>query len=369
MKAIYLKQIPLVAMALAASSSNVKAQRLYIGTGSNLVAKGPVSIVLQDAGLSNDGICTTDSSTFLFSGNTVTSPLLSGNNPVGFYNLTINKPGGELMANQTLSVAGALAMQNGHLLLNNDANVNLVGAGQITGENEQSNIIANSGSAVIVKPNLVAPQALNPGNIGLELTSNATLGPTTISRLDNPQMTASGAVSIKRYFVVFTNNYHGWDATIKMYYLDTLLNGNAAANLTVWLPSDATSQWIPSGKDSNSLTGKWVALGHIDHFVQLTLGGNGATPAAMSIDTAASVQPQLFPNPAHDQFTLSVTSPGEKDDLIGLYDQDGHLLQEKPVHLATGPNNITWNIGAYTTGIYTLQSATNSFKSIRFIRK
>lgn len=367
MKAIYTQRIVILTMAILTLSLGSEAQGLYIGNGADIVAKGPASLVLKDAGLINNGSFAADSSMTLFTGNTASGLLIDGSSTDSFYNLAIDKPGGQMLVNQTICVGGELDMRNGNLSLANNSNLRLVGAGHINGERDRSYIMCSSGSAVIIRLNLAAPQALNPGNIGLELTSNANLGLTTISRLDNPQVLQNGAQSIRRYFVIFSTNNRGLNASIRMYYLDTLLNGNAASGLNVWLPSDTVSEWVPSGRDSSSQTGKWVALGHIDDFSQLTLGDSSVVVPQTA--SPAAIQWQLYPNPVHNQITLVLISQVEKDEVIGLYDQSGHPLQRKALHLHPGQNSLSWNVSPYVTGIYYLEPESKSFKGVPFIKK
>ena len=97
------------------------------------------------------------------------------------------------------------SMIMGNLQLNS-YNINLKTTGKIIGETPISCIRGASGGTITAVAKLIAPQAANPGNIGVELTSGATLGATVITRGHLPQSFADGGLGIQRHFTITPTN-------------------------------------------------------------------------------------------------------------------------------------------------------------------
>ena len=362
------------------------AQSLHISSGARLVASGPVRIGLTDIAFTNDGSFTPGNSTVQITG--ARNALIGGTSTTTFSNLTINKANNSAQLQNDIHVTGVLLMSRGNLLLNNH-NIDLDLTGTLAGEVNNRSILANTGGSVIAHfNNSNPPNAFNPGNLGLEITSSSDLGGGTVTRSHLADVLAGSAVGIHRRYDVFITSSHnsGLDSRLRFFYLDGELNGNTENNLALWEQSAPGNPYLSFGKDSNNVTANWVVKNHIDHLDHFTLGPNqlpGAAAAGKHTqsgaisqlddteETAAIVATKLkvYPNPAQDHFTLDLFAPLAKEVRVGLYDQSGHLLQVKQVHCIAGTNSLSWNISSYTAGIYYLSINGKAMSDLKIIKK
>jgi len=383
---ITLLQAIIAILCISADLSAQSPAGLSIGTGSSLIMNGPAFLVLSNAGFTNNGTFIAGSSHVLFTGSPGVVAGIGGNTPSSFYHLTLNNTSqGTLMLDQSISVTGNLSMQTGNLSLNGH-DLDLSSSGQIIGENEQSHIYDYSpapGSVTITRK-LYSPQAVNPGNIGIEITSSAGLGSTRIIRHFDPQPLLGGGTSIARWFTVSPANNRGLNASARIHYLDAeVKNGNTAPFLDVWTGSDLMDAWLETGGNSSDPAQHWVQLEGIGHFNRLTLantqgmidsGGTtmrsspqqqNAVSRNMDSPETAILTAGAYPNPTHNNVVLLLTNAGQEDALIGLYDQSGRPLQRRMVHLYKGSNTISWNLDGYPAGVYLLVSGNRKFKIVK----
>jgi hypothetical protein len=76
-------------------------------------------------------------------------------------------------------------------------------AASIVGENERNRIIGPNGGVIKMTVILKAPLAVNPGNLGITITSPANLGSVTIQRGHKPVTGLSNnGVGIGRYYML-----------------------------------------------------------------------------------------------------------------------------------------------------------------------
>jgi hypothetical protein len=368
---------------MALLPAGLTAQGLIINTGGLLVMNGPARLVMNDIPFTNNGSFWADSSTVLFTGvQPVNYCFIQGSAPSSFYNLAIDRSGplNSIMLFQSIAVSGELGMRNGNMDLR-DNSLTLTGNGRIMGEHDGSYITNSSTGLIIVMRKLFAPQAVNPGNIGLELTSSANLGSTMITRRSGPQTLSNGATGISRWFTVSPAHNFELDASIRVFYLDSELASNSESGLNIWTGSDIAASWLMAGKDSSNTTDNWVKLSGIDHFNRITLGGSGAVDmrtkpsplhsnaAGLNADEApVKGKVLLYPNPSKDRFTLSLGSDREKDGVIGLYDAYRHLLQRRAIHLFAGQNTLAWDLTGYAAGVYYLVSENKDFMPIKLVK-
>src|SRR5436190_282866 len=98
----------LVFMILTGIPCLLPAQVVNISTGLQVVAKGTISLVINQGGLKNDGTFIPGNSTVFFDGAATTA--ISGSQPVNFYNVTF-KGSGNKVNNGGASVIGTLAVE------------------------------------------------------------------------------------------------------------------------------------------------------------------------------------------------------------------------------------------------------------------
>ncbi len=330
----------------------LRSQELRLSAGVQLVATGAPNLVLNNISLINDGGFTADSSTVIFrsdagvriGGNTFSGARIGGNSPLSFYNLTVGGSSGDLRLANNIAVAGHVTMDSGNLQLNH-YRLDLGGTGSIWGERALSCITGLDGGTITVTASLAAPQSINPGNIGVELSSPENLGLTVITRGHTPQTNADGTTGIQRYFDFVPSTNAHLHATLRFFYLDGELGASNKNELAVFSNTAGQSGWISRGKDAADIIANSVTKSNIDELHRFTL----ATEFPKTAEKAAA---QVFPNPAGDKFTLVFFSALQKDAFISLYDAAGNQLELRKTHCQPGTNTIEWPIGRYAAGVY-----------------
>lgn len=311
------------------------AQGIVIGRGANMVMTDEIKLVLQDASFVNYGRFAAGKSTVLFtSQHSLEKAIIGGHAPIAFHNLSINRPAGLVLLENELSISGVLAMQGGNLELNRH-NINLGRTGSISGENLRSYITGTKGGTISVLVDLRSPNAINPGNIGVALTSTADLGTTLITRGHVQQ----GEQSIYRYYDIKPAINTSADINLRFHYLDAEMGANNKSELVVW--SNAGNTWTAEGKDN--ITANSIEKNNVKALNRFTLGRSVSQKLM-----------QAYPNPAQNMITAVVSSAGQSQSVILLQDHLGNTLEQKKVNLRAGINTIQWNLSKYAGGTYYL---------------
>ena len=363
MKAYHVIRRHIPALAIAILPFGAWAQSLHAGPGIHLVISGAPSIVLQDMALVNDGELSPGNSQVVFTGNASSkTAFIGGSRPLAFYRLALSKTQGSLLLDNDISIAGILSMDNGNLELNNHT-VDLGAIGSIAGERNDARITGNYGGTVKATALLNAPQAANPGHIGVEITSASNLGTTTITRGHVAQGNATGETSIQRYFDITPSVNTNLQVSLRFYYFDNELAGNNKDALNLFATKNGQQDWSLSGRDNTSGIGGWVVKNDLSRLNRFTLA-IAKTPAVLAKASALA-----WPNPSRDGFTLSVSSSMEKDCIVSMYDQQGRLLEAKKLHCAIGNNQLQWDISKYAAATYYLRFSEPGIKNIAIVKQ
>lgn len=345
------KFINLTGMLLLCMAPGLHAQ-VQSSPGLKLVATGPLKLVLQDAALINNGQFIAGNSTVLFKG---TTPVrIGGNSTISFHHLTI---GEEIVLDNDIQVAGNLTLEKGNLQLNNHS-IDLGFTGRIEGERNEARITGSSGY-IKAKAILNAPAAINPGNIGVEISSNATMGETEIIRGHSVQLGGT-----QRFYDIKPQYNTNLRASLKFYYLDVEVNKENEAALSVYTSKGAG--WTEAGNDKNDINTNWILKNDLSQLHRFTLAG--ATNKVLAAQ-AGKTSVQLFPNPTPGQFTVMLNSAEEKEVALNLYDQLGQLLESKRIVCRIGVNNLTWNIHRYANGTYYLSFTNLDLKMVKIMKQ
>jgi len=335
----------------------LRAQGLRISPGAQVIVTGAPNIVLNNAPLVNNGYFATGSSTLLFTGPGDT--YIGGNNPVSFYNLAVSIPSGELQLRNNATINGIITMNSGNLQLNAHT-LHLGSSARINGERNESRITGRNGGAITITALLNVPHALNPGNIGVEISSEANLGTTVITRGHTMQNNAQGQTGIQRYFDIVPSLHTDAPATLRFFYFDNELGDNNKNELDLFAARPGQNNWTAAGKDYSDATGNWLLKSNIKPLQRFTLA-----PALNNI--AASVQ--VYPNPSRDVFTLSLFSATEKQTVVSLRDQWGHILETRTIHCLPGINKTKWRMSTYAAGAYHLVFEKTGIRNITVLRQ
>jgi hypothetical protein len=256
----------------------INAQGIIIGNGATLNINGAGNLVINNGGLSNAGTFTAGTGTVVLTGTAQpASTSLSGTSPINFYNLSINKTGGSARLLRNTSITNNLLLNNGNIDLNGfDIDLGLTGS--LVGESVLSTFVGPTGGSINRTILLNAPINVNPGNLGIEITSAANLGLSVIKRGHTQQVNSSG-FSINRYFDIIPTNNTALNASIKMYYQDTELAGVNENELKLWSkPVAANVLWTLLGANAQDASANWVSKSGLDSLNRYTLASSINNP-------------------------------------------------------------------------------------------
>lgn len=251
----------------------LSAQEIVIQSGARWVSSGAVHLVLSDVGFTNNGNFVSDDGTVQFTGS-ASSPLTVGGTTVtSFHNMIINRSAGDIQLQQNINITGSITMTSRHLLLGNYV-ADLGTNGTVTGESTSSSIVGSSTGSLNKTATLNAPVAVNPGNIGVEITSAANLGPTQVKRFNAVQAVSTLDNSISRYYDIIPTNNNTLDATLTFHYLDNELGALDESMLNVWSYTNTAMAWKFYSKLSANTLLNTVTKDHIDTLARFTLANN-----------------------------------------------------------------------------------------------
>lgn len=246
--------------------------QLFIGSGAQVQASGAAVLTLKDVNLVNNGSFLTGSSTIYFSGTADT--YIGGSQTIQFYNMRVEKGNGRfLMFYRPVAATNEVQFSQGYIDLNS-YDLDLGNLGQLVGESATSNIIGPAGGEIIRTATLNAPSAVNPGNLGAQISSSQNLG-TVVVRRGHQAQTLSHANSILRYYVISPANNSGLNATLRFHYFDTELNGLTENTLTQWRSVDGVN-WTYHGFNTRDVSLNHVEKTGINAFSTWTLSSPSA---------------------------------------------------------------------------------------------
>lgn len=212
------------------TGKNTKAQGLIVGNGANIVVDGTASIVVNNGSFSNSGNLVAGAGTFAFTGNTAS--IITGTTNSTFYNFLINKTGSTISLNRNANVTNALTMTNGNIDLNG-FDLSLGTTGVINNERPASRVTGPAGGYLIRSQVLNTPNRVNPGNIGMEITSAGSPGLTTIKR-GHRAVELDSVVGIRRFYDVTSASSTASNNTIRFHYFEEELAGIAENELAIY---------------------------------------------------------------------------------------------------------------------------------------
>ena len=195
-----------------------------------------------------------------------TETWIHGSGNFDFYNLTINKStGAKVLLKKNMQVGNTLFMDNGVLDLGgNDITLN----GTISEESATNYIGSALGGSISKTMTLNAPTNVNPGNIGVNITSGQNLGSTAIIRKHEAE-TINGEEGILRSYSIVPSNVNVSDVTARFYYWDHELNGILEEELAPY--RFETGTWVQYEIDLANTSSNFVQTTNINLFPLWTL--------------------------------------------------------------------------------------------------
>lgn len=350
-------------------------QGVVINRGAYMIINGDARLVLQDAGFINNGNFTAGKSTVMFTAVELNNnAFVGGSASSAFNNFVIKRPSGVVQLQNNISVSGKLVMQGGNLELNR-YRLDLGHSGTIEGENSDSYITGNNGGIIVSTTELNAPGELNPGNIGITLSSTANFGVTTITRGHAQQVNARGEQSIKRYYEINPSLNSNATVDVRFHYLQSELSNINEPDLVVWSGTNGGTAWTATGKERADNINDWIEKKGLEVMNRFTLGVTNArsftfpkaNTASRSLRTQTFIQ--VYPNPVRDRFTLVISVEQEYQGTVALQDATGRVLELKQVNYQPGLNTIQWNIGKYASGTYYVVLSNAGSANVKIIKQ
>lgn len=244
-------------------------QTKLIINGGYLVHNDSTQIVLQNTQFINNAIFAAGAGKVILTGDVSSNEsAIGGSQQTTFHDLEINKANNGVLLQQNITVNNELIMTSGNLDLNGDTCTLATANGILVGESENSRITGTSGGIIRKTMDLSQPNLVNPGNIGVAITSDEHLGSTLIERSHVAQ-TVNGGEGIHRSYRITPTNNAALNAEARFYYFDAELNGHPASDLGLWR-LDSTF-WISPATSEEDPANNYLASEGIDFFTFWTL--------------------------------------------------------------------------------------------------
>jgi len=228
--------------------------QLSVASGTTLTLSG-YNLVLHNTDLNSKGSVSASSGTVWITGSGNCSfggtgiPLIGKLQMSGASTDTLTLLGGLQISSFVNFLSGVINLNGQQLQLTNSA--------MLQGENETSHITAMSGGSVSATVSSVSnPNQLNVGGLGAALTSTASMGTLTVSRMGKP-ISNGGYQGIDRVYLIQPQYDASLNATLRFYYLNEELNGKDPSTLSLYKSTDGVS-WTYVGADTRNAAGKYV---------------------------------------------------------------------------------------------------------------
>jgi hypothetical protein len=336
-----------------------KAQEVHISKGLNVSLDGSVNLVLNNMALSNSGQFKAEGGTVQFTGggNTARS-IIAGNSPLVFHHLTIDRTSGDVLLENRIFVNGNLTLTKGNLDLNNYS-IDLGSSGRLEGENSDAHITGKNGGFIKATVDLNESQRLNPGNLGLQLTTGRKVGRVSITRGHLQQVNKDGELSMGRYYDIDAAYGGTLETELVAGYLDDESMNQNPNDMVLWKSDNEGRMWSMVDRKNNT------------YRVNETIGRSQLrlTYFRPGKDAASNMQMQLYPNPVVEKFTLSFTYPKQEEIAVSIYNNNGQLVASRKVTVVAGFNKIDWQVGNYPAGNYQLRFPGEKIRTVAFTKQ
>lgn len=323
--------------------------QLIIQSGVQLLTEGSPQLIIQDLDWQQDGDFVANESNVIFMGNQSTS--VEGPLPV-FYQMTLQKDQAELrLASSIVVVADSLNFGKGLLDLYGTL-LDLGTTGQLVAESESSRAYSSvPGGQIQRTTTLNAPQAADPGNLGLAITSTQNLGLTDLRR-SHDALALIGGSGIKRTFEVSPANNQNLDATLAFSYFDAELNGRDENLLDLYSSNAPVVGWSLRGASTRDAVNNVLTLNGVDELRYWTA-------SSMEVVSSTDLPPQvlameIYPNPANRKAWLLVDLPQVEQLHLSLVDMRGRRVWQLALVGEVGKQEIALDISQQAEGVYTL---------------
>ncbi len=259
------------------------AKRLIIENNASLTMTGGTLRV--DGDFINNGTFTPGTNLVTFNGATNQSIQMVGTSNT-FYNMTVNKTGGEVILNSPIKVSNDLTMTARNIKLNGNY-IDLMTTGNIVNENESSNVYCFCPSAYVQRTATIGSNVTTqPGNLGITFTTNGNAMGNTVIRRKHYEAGTNGVTgvgvleetSIARIYEVIPQyngiDYNGnlnVDVNVQFFNFDAQ-NVSQTNNLSLYRSQNTGMSWENLGYTTTASNN--VLLQGVTGFSWITVGPN-----------------------------------------------------------------------------------------------
>lgn len=307
--------------------------------------KGEGRIEIAGNWINDGGFPSNQGSRVVFLGDA--QSVIGGSQKTSFFNLSVNKTDSLLLLEQEMAVKNELNLSEGILDMNG-FNIDLPGNGTLLNESAESYITDRQASATISKTlDLGRPNTVNPGNLGVTLSSFTEMGMTTVSR-GHAIDSVNGQASINRYYSFQPSNNSVIYANLQFKYLDHELNGIAENELTPY--QEGAAGWTELFRYAQSSFDNFIEFSGLDSITRITLA---PPPLVSSLASPISEEAlNLYPNPTSQQATIQLPERVGRA-FLAVSDLSGRRISYTPVDLAQ--EWLTLDVQDWQAGVYVVQ--------------
>jgi hypothetical protein len=310
-------------------------------------------LVLNDFGITNLGVVNMQQHALL---------KLSGSAARNFTGNTLEldkleiamSAGSPLLLQTDLNMLSDVVLNSGYIDLG-DAHILLSENSLLTGQSENTFVTTNGDGYVQIIQALNAPDAVNPGNLGLTLSSPANLQLTTVRLGFKEQVNHNGKHSILRNYSVITGANGNVKGRIQFRYLDRELNGLREASLTLW--DNNNNSWTELGHDLHNTIANVITRSNIKKFSSYTLF------------PSRSQGIRVYPNPTSNFVFIELDGHFERPVSVFIYDAAGNLVQTVSMNSFKGRLAPLVNVTNLVPGAYNVKIvSSNATSTTTFIK-
>ncbi|WP_127124527.1 T9SS type A sorting domain-containing protein [Pseudoflavitalea rhizosphaerae] len=257
------------------------AQQIKVTEGTTITTANQLQLVLSNGmNFENNADLELPTLTVLASG--AADNRITGSGMLTIGQLKINKQAGaKLILEKDCSIATEVNFMKGFLDLN-EHTLYLQPNAILKNEQAGSRIIGNNGGAVQLTILLKQPSNLNPGNLGL-IISTATDPGLTVIRRSHQVFRNGGGSSINRSFELSPASNTGLNASITLQYFDEELNGLNESLLELYQSPNNGKSWYPRGFSERNIVSNEVSADFIASLNTFTLSTiNNPLPVKLS---------------------------------------------------------------------------------------
>ncbi len=261
----------------------------------------------------------------------------------------------DIYADKTLSI------KKGDLDLNGNI-ITLGSTGKLT--ETADNTIKGVTGKVVTTQSVAAPNALNVGGLGALLTTSNDLGNTLVERYHS-ERTGSGNHSILRYYnIVPAQNNSALNATLRIYYDESELNGLDETKLALYKSITAEdNSWDLVGGTVNT-TDNYVEVTGVTDLSYWTLGESDKPMPVEKTDESLPKQFALYrnyPNPFNPETVIKFDLPSSSFVNLTIYNSLGEKVATL-INEQMNPANysVTFDASSLPSGIYICSLVTES---------